>query len=221
MSPKLITGEIKKSIKVASDEILAKPVVMSRMSADFGGSCNLCGMLSASRQALAVPRALRRRQLRVARAYVDDAHTCTACMMRFSNYTRLIDHLSEKRLVCLVNVLLRQDPVPLDVSAALQAEAKLGEQAQRRALRRHSFGREAAVQAYGPLNKLFIPRGTYRGSRHPLLQVALQSALEIDVSTCVSAELEAGSDLHLHGVDDDNLPLAIACWKACLHVEVP
>ena len=67
-----------------------------------------------------------------------------------------------------------------------------------------------------------ILRGEHTwGSRHPLLQVALQSALEIDVSTCVSAELEAGSDLHLHGVDDDNLPLAIACWKACLHVEVP
>ena len=110
---------------------------------------------------MAVHRAIRHKQLRIARAYIDDEHTCTVCLVRFANYTRLVDHLSEKRMVCLLNVLIR--PVPLEVSEEQQVVAKRSEQAQRRALKRHSYGREAAVQAYGPLNKLFIPGGTYMG----------------------------------------------------------
>ena len=45
----------------------------------------------------------------------------------------------------------------------------------------------------------------------PLMQAALQGALEINVDTCLIAPIEAGVDLHITGVDADNMPLGSVC----------
>jgi hypothetical protein len=83
-------------------------------------SLDLCGVTKCNKQALAVHKARQHRQLRIARQYLDDEATCPICWMRCGSYARLLDHVSEKRMVCLLNIIFYQGAIDREVDASIQ-----------------------------------------------------------------------------------------------------
>ena len=83
-------------------------------------SCDLCMSVFASKQALSVHRARKHWQTCEARKYIDGT-CCRVCGLECHTRHHIIDHISCKSPICLLNYRLRGEQVPPDVIEGLDA----------------------------------------------------------------------------------------------------
>ena len=130
-----------------------------------------CGKAFATSAALAVHRTQVHGYLAATSFYAEDDHLCTCCLVQFGCRRMLISHLAQKSPLCLLNCLLRLQPLSAERELLLRTEDR----------EKNPSGKSAhaAFRVYGPtwnvmnLDGQFLhglhrdhPAGSGRGKRY-------------------------------------------------------
>ena len=121
-------------------------------------------------------------------------------------------------MVCWLNIVIRIPPADQCITEAIQAQARVAENGQRKAIRRYSFSKNVVLQCQGPLQQLFLPKGAYRGTRgRSYFGAALREGIEVDSLCPIIGPIEAQADCDFcTEFTDDNFPMAVLMAKQCL-----
>ena len=134
--------------------------------------CPECGDVLTSAEDLAKHRALLHAIIPFARLFLY-GNQCACCLVEFDNRTALAQHLRHAR-VCLVNTVMRCDPIPWVERAELDAADTNGNIAKRKAGFTRFHRHRVAEQARGARQRLYVPASYKPNSR--AMKLACRSA---------------------------------------------
>ena len=139
---------------------------LQEMGVDW--TCNDCGKILRSRQALAVHRAIAHKARHQAHWLVRDTY-CPVCLTQFWTRHKVLEHLQEKAPRCFAYLQLTAERISDEEAFRLDAEAAAHARATRTQGSRRASAIRPAVRLAGPLPN--VPMEDLPGGRHHPLGV--------------------------------------------------
>jgi hypothetical protein len=198
-------------VGLASPEVLVGRIPLATYGPDFkfcsrAGMyvCNRCDFAHGTASSFAVHLLQKHGARRLSSRYARDGY-CPICLSCFPSREKNILHFSGRGSrgfsVCLLNLIVSQDPMCDDEVDALNASDRADARANRARCRTVAFCEAPCLVAYGPARPIVVCPGMTRRSTSLSLGAALKRAILIPVDVHPIATGVLGDSMQLHAAE--------------------